>query len=83
MINLFSLGHFFQWFILGRYLITSWKLFFFISIGWEIIEIYLPYEFAQEEIINKIFDLIFNTLGFYLSKNRTIISSIKLYSWLF
>lgn len=69
MINLYSIGHFIQWLILGRYLINSWFLFFSISLGWELIELVLPFEFAREHFFNKIADIIINCLGFYIGKN--------------
>ena len=42
----------------------SWPLFFFLSIGWEVLEIILPYEFTEEVWENKISDLVVNTIGF-------------------
>ena len=35
-----------------------------ISIGWEILELYLPNDWARESWLNKLFDLLFNWLGF-------------------
>ena len=69
MINLYSVGHLLQWLIIGRYLITSWKLFFFLSLGWEVIELYLPFEFAKEHIYNKLADIFVNCVGFYIGTN--------------
>ena len=69
MINLYSLGHLLQWIVFGRYLIKSWSLFFLISLGWEIIELYLPFEFAKEHINNKLTDVLINCLGFYIGRN--------------
>ena len=66
MINLYSIGHLLQWFIIGRYLIKSWALFFFLSLGWEVIELYLPFEFAKEHINNKLADIFINCVGFYI-----------------
>ena len=66
MINLYSLGHLLQWFIIGRYLIKSWALFFLLSLGWEVIELYLPFEFAKEDINNKLADIFVNYVGFYI-----------------
>ena len=73
-VNLYSVSHFFIWFYASRYIFQSWRLFFFLSIGWEVLELYLPFEFAVEEFGNKIMDLIFNTIGFYLG-NRIRIES--------
>ena len=55
-----------MWFGIARYIFTNWYLFFALSIGWEILELYLPYEFAIEETANKVSDLIVNTIGFWL-----------------
>ena len=52
MINLFSLGHFLQWMFVGYLFPIKWILFFVISIGWEFIELKLPFEFAIESINN-------------------------------
>ena len=71
-VNLYSVSHFFIWFFSGRYIFQSWKLFFLLSIGWEILELYLPYEFAVEEFGNKCMDVVFNTVGFYLGNRLRI-----------
>tara|TARA_B100000459_G_scaffold107034_1_gene61995 strand:- start:268 stop:468 length:201 start_codon:yes stop_codon:yes gene_type:complete len=55
-----------MWFGIARYIFTNWYLFFALSIAWEILELYLPYEFAIEETANKVSDLIVNTIGFWL-----------------
>ena len=55
-----------MWFGISRYIFTNWYLFIALSVGWEILELYLPYEFAIEETVNKISDLIVNTIGFWL-----------------
>jgi len=69
ILNLYSLGHFLQWALVGRYFFQSWYLFAILSIGWEFIELVLPYEFAVETLENKISDVIVNCLGFYLGVN--------------
>ncbi len=66
LLNLWSLGHFIQWTIIGRFLLTNWYVFFALSIGWELLEQVLPYEFTNENWENKISDLVVNTIGFYL-----------------
>ena len=71
-VNLYSVSHFFIWFYASRYFFQSWRLFFLLSIGWEILELYLPFEFAVEEFGNKIMDLVFNTIGFYLGNRIRI-----------
>ena len=66
IINAYSGIHLIQYFLLGRYVLSSWKIFFVISIGWEFLELILPYEFAVEIWANKFADVVFNCLGFYL-----------------
>ena len=66
LLNLWSLGHFVQWFAVGRWLFSNWYLFITLSVGWELIELVLPYEFAKETWDNKISDIIVNCLGFYI-----------------
>ena len=66
ILNLWSLGHFIQWSFLGRFVFSNWYIFFILSIGWELIELILPYEFAVETLENKISDIVVNTFGFYL-----------------
>ena len=66
MLNLYSIGHFLQWFLIGHFLLNNWYIFFILSIGWELLEIILPYKFAAETYDNKILDIIINYLGFYL-----------------
>ena len=75
LLNSWSVGHFFQWFAVGRLLVIGWQLFLLLSIGWELLELILPYEFAEESWDNKISDVIVNCCGFYLGvklRNRTI-----------
>ena len=66
ILNLWSLGHFIQWSFLGRFVFSNWYIFFILSVGWELIELILPYEFAVETLENKVSDIVVNTLGFYL-----------------
>ena len=66
VLNLWSLGHFMQWSFLGRFVFSNWYIFFILSVGWELIELILPYEFAAETLENKISDIVVNTFGFYL-----------------
>ena len=66
MLNLWSVGHFLQWFAVGRCLKLSWSLFLILSIGWEMLELALPYEFANETWDNKLSDVAVNCCGFHL-----------------
>ena len=55
-----------MWAFIARFITTNWLIFITFSVGWEILELYLPYEFAIESNINKISDLIVNTIGFWI-----------------
>ena len=66
ILNLWSVGHFLQWTFVGRFLLTNWYIFLALSIGWELLELVLPFEFVNETWDNKISDLVVNTVGFYL-----------------
>ena len=63
-INYYSIIHFIIWFICGKYFNKSWPLFLFLSIGWEIIELFIPFSFAIETIMNKIMDIFINIIGY-------------------
>tara|TARA_B100001250_G_scaffold23049_1_gene19374 strand:+ start:983 stop:1201 length:219 start_codon:yes stop_codon:yes gene_type:complete len=63
-----SVGHFFMWLFIGRFFLKNWYIFILLSISWEIIEFFIPLDFATETISNKISDLFVNTAGFYLGK---------------
>jgi hypothetical protein len=43
---------------------------FVLSLGWELLELQLPYKFAQESYLNKFCDIVFNSLGFYMGKKN-------------
>lgn len=64
--NLWTVGHFLMWLVIGRYFLKSWLVVIFLSITWEAFEYYIPYEIAKEAWINKFTDLIANSLGFYV-----------------
>ena len=72
ILNLWSLGHFVQWSIIGRFFLKNWYVFLFLSIGWELLELVLPYEFAKETWDNKISDVLVNIAGFWLGKRTRI-----------
>lgn len=76
LLNLWSLGHFVQWAGVGRFLLTNWYVFFALSVGWELLELYLPFEFAKETWENKISDIVVNSIGFWLG-NRVRINLEK------
>ena len=66
LLNIWSVGHFLQWAAVCRFLLDNWYIFLILSVGWEGLELILPYEFAQETWDNKISDIVVNCLGFYL-----------------
>ncbi|RAH15638.1 MAG: hypothetical protein CMB56_002135 [Methanobacteriota archaeon] len=66
ILNIWSIGHFLQWFVVARYVFRNWYLFLLLSLGWEIVELFLPYEFAKETFENKISDILVNFLGYFL-----------------
>ena len=68
LLNIWSLGHFVQWTFIGRYILRNWWIFIFLSVGWEVLELHLPYEFVKETWDNKISDLVVNTIGFAIGK---------------
>ena len=66
MLNFYSLIHFLQWLLIGRFLLKNWYVFLILSISWEFLELILPFQFVIETLNNKIADIIINCLGFYL-----------------
>ena len=72
LLNLWSLGHFVQWSLVGRFILTNWYVFLILSIGWEFLELALPYEFAKETIDNKISDVFVNIAGFWIGNRIRI-----------
>jgi len=75
MLNLWSVGHLLQWTVIGRFFLKNWYIFLLLSIGWEVLELYLPYEFAKESWDNKISDVFVNIAGFWIG-NRIRIDAI-------
>ena len=63
-INHYSLIHFVEYGILSLLPMIKSVHMWSISIGWEILELYLPNDWARESWLNKLFDLLFNWLGF-------------------
>ena len=66
LFNYYSIIHFAIWFIYGKYFKKNWPLFLFLSLGWEIIELFLPFKFAVEIFENKISDIFINVLGYII-----------------
>ena len=63
-INYYSLIHFVEYGFLSLLPMIKTVHMWSISIGWEILELYLPNDWARESWLNKLFDLFFNWLGF-------------------
>ena len=66
LFNYYSIIHFAIWFIYGKYFKKNWPLFLFLSLGWEIIELFLTFKFAVEIFENKISDIFINVLGYII-----------------
>ena len=67
-INYYSLLHLFEYSVLALLKVIKIWHFWVISIGWEILELFLPYNWARESWSNKLFDLGFNFSGFFLTR---------------
>ena len=65
-INFYSLIHFIEYSILSMMPFIKNIHFWSISITWEILELFIKFDWARESWLNKLCDLIFNWLGFYL-----------------
>ena len=65
-INYFSIVHFLIWFLIAKYSKIGWTVFLILSIGWELIELVLPFQFATETLTNKVLDIVVNITGFGL-----------------
>jgi len=65
-INYYSFIHFIEYGILSFFKIIKIKHVWVLSISWEILELYLYYDWARESWANKLFDILFNFLGFYI-----------------
>ncbi|MDE0869096.1 MAG: hypothetical protein OSA21_02140 [Candidatus Poseidoniaceae archaeon] len=76
LLNMYSVSHFFIWSTAGRFIRTNWPLFFLLSIGWEVLELFLPFEFAIEDWDNKGMDLLVNTFGYYIGSRMGYSASI-------
>lgn len=68
MVNYYSIGHLAIWLLSGRFTSLRWPLFLSLSLGWELLELVLPFEFAVETIGNKIGDVIVNVVGFAVGR---------------
>ena len=69
-VNTYSLSHLIIWFGMAQFSEIESQHMFALSIGWELLELQLPYKFAQESYLNKFCDIVFNSLGFYMGKKN-------------
>jgi len=68
LLNLYSVAHLAIWFFVGRFTRIGWVVFVVLSLGWEVLELVLPFQFAEEWIGNKLTDVLVNVLGFFVGK---------------
>jgi len=78
-INGFTFIHLLLWLVVGRFTPLPLLLFFLLAIGWEALEMILPFKFALESIENKVMDMGANLLGYgiggYIRKALTPVES--------
>ena len=67
-INFYSLIHFIEYGVLGLFKIIKLSHIWIISISWEILELFLPYNWAKESWLNKVMDIFFNLTGYLTIK---------------
>jgi hypothetical protein len=76
-VNGYTLVHLLLWFIVGRFTPLTLVPFMLVAIGWEGLEVILPFKFALESIENKVMDMGANLLGYwagrYMSKFRHLL----------
>ncbi len=67
-INFYSIIHFVEYAFLSLIPFITYTYFWCISIIWEVLELFIYADWARESWLNKGCDLIFNWLGFYMSR---------------
>lgn len=67
-VNTYSIGHLAFWYGMSQFSEIETRHMLLFSLGWELIELSLPFKFAQESYLNKFCDVLFNSLGFYVGK---------------
>ena len=67
-VNTYSAGHIVFWYGMSQFSEIEVQHMLLFSLGWELIELYLPFKFAQESYLNKFCDMLFNSLGFFIGK---------------
>ena len=64
MFNYYTISHLLIWLLFGRFTSIGYVTFVVLAIGWEILEVVLPFEFAVETLDNKVGDMVANTVAF-------------------
>ena len=64
-VNLYSIIHFIEYGILALFPKVTTIHVLVISISWELLELILPYKWANESFLNKFADVLFNLSGFH------------------
>ena len=67
-VNMYSIGHIAFWYGMSQFSEIEAQQMLLFSLGWELVELYLPFKFAQESYLNKFCDMLFNSLGFFIGK---------------
>ena len=67
-VNTYSTGHIAFWYGMSQFSEIRVQHMLLFSLGWELIELNLPFKFAKESYLNKFCDILFNSLGFYIGK---------------
>ena len=67
-INYYSVIHFIEYVIISLIPIVKFVHVAILSVSWEILELFIDKEWAKESGGNKLFDIIFNFLGFIFGK---------------
>ena len=75
-INYYSAIHFVEYAVLAFIPFIKMQHIWSISIGWEILELFISKEWARESWLNKLLDLFFNWSGFYIVRKYFLKSYI-------
>ena len=67
-INYYSVIHFIEYVIISLIPFVKFVHVAILSVSWEILELFIEKEWAKESSGNKLFDIIFNFLGFIFGK---------------
>lgn len=65
VVNAYTFFHLFGWFLAGRFTRIIPSLFIAVSLGWELLEMFLDYSFAIETLSNKGGDVTANLIGYF------------------